>query len=189
MTLIGHEAVEVGVNNPSRTAAELPPHNGGVTTTSDTLRSLYDAFSARDGEAMAGCYTPDATFEDPVFRLSGPDIGDMWRMLTGRGEGALHIVYEVVGDDRVEWTADYTFGGRPVHNVISSSFTFAPDGRVATQRDRFDFPRWAAQALGWKGKLLGRFGFFHAAVREGTAETLAGWQRRRDTESSPPAGR
>jgi hypothetical protein len=148
-----------------------------VAAPAETLRTLYQAFAARDGEAMAACYAPDATFEDPVFRVSGQDVGDMWRMLTSRGED-LRISYEIVGDDRVNWTADYTFGGNPVHNVIESTFTFAPDGRIATQVDRFSFPRWAGQALGWKGKLLGRFGFFQAAVRKGVAETLAGWQRR-----------
>ena len=151
----------------------------GVTSTAETLHSLYQAFATRDGEAMAAQYAPDAEFEDPVFQLSGRDVGDMWRMLTSRGEGELRISYQVVGDDRVDWTADYVFGGHPVHNIVTSSFTFAPDGRISTQVDTFDFPRWAGQALGWKGKLLGRFGFFHAAVRKATVETLTGWQRRR----------
>ena len=154
------------------------PDNGAVTA--KTLHSLYDSLAAGDGEAMATCYAPDATFEDPVFSVSGRDVGDMWRMLTSRGEGELRIAYKVFGDDRVKWTADYVFGGHPVHNVISSRFTFAPDGRIATQVDRFDFAKWAAQALGWKGRLLGRFEFFQTAVRRGTAVTLAGWQQRHD---------
>jgi SnoaL-like domain len=152
-----------------------------VVEAMETLRQLYEAFAARDGDTMAGCYAPAATFEDPVFRLSGGDIGDMWRMLTSRGEGTLQLRYEVKGPNRVDWTADYTFGANPVHNEISSTFTFAADGRIATQVDRFDFPTWAGQALGWKGKLLGRFGFFHEAVRRRTAETLAGWQARRSS--------
>jgi hypothetical protein len=157
-----------------------------VTDPTETLRALYDAFAARDGEAMARCYTADATFDDPVFSVSGRDVGDMWRMLTGRGEGELRLTYKVIGEDRVKWTADYVFGGHPVHNVISSRFTFAPDGRIAKQVDRFDFRRWAAQALGWKGKLLGRFEFFHTAVRRGVATTLAGWQQRHDADASSP---
>jgi hypothetical protein len=158
-----------------------------MTAPWEKLRTLYEAFAARDGDAMAACYSPHATFEDPVFRLSGGDVGDMWRMLTTRGEGSpLQLVYEIKGDDRVDWKADYMFGGNPVHNEISSTFTFDPDGRIATQVDRFDFPKWAGQALGWKGKLMGRFGFFHEAVRRRTAETLAGWQRRRGAEPAPP---
>jgi hypothetical protein len=51
----------------------------------ETLRTLFDAFAALDGDAMAVCYARDATFEDPVFRLSRGDVGDMRRMLTESG--------------------------------------------------------------------------------------------------------
>lgn len=145
----------------------------------DTLQALYEAFAARDGDAMAACYAPEATFEDPVFRLSGGDVGDMWRMLTEAG-GDLRIAYRIVDDAHVEWAADYRFQGRPVHNEIRSAFTFAPDGRIATQVDRFDFPRWAGQALGVPGKLFGRFGFIRSATRARAAQRLERWQRRRD---------
>ena len=64
----------------------------------------------------------------------------------------------------VEWTARYLFGGRrPVVNVILSELRFV-DGRIVEQHDRFDFPRWAAQALGTPGKLPRRFEWFRRAV-------------------------
>ena len=144
----------------------------------ETLRRLYDAFAARDGEAMAACYAPDATFEDPVFTLAGSDVGDMWRMLTERGKD-LRVAYTVVDDATAEWTADYTFEGSPVHNEIRSAFELDGDGRIVKQVDTFSFPRWAAQALGLKGKLFGRFGFLRSAVRKASAARLAAWQRRR----------
>ena len=150
---------------------------------SETLRRFYEAFAARDGETMAAQYAPDATFEDPVFSLSGRDVGDMWRMLTERGKD-LQIEYRIIDEAHVEWAADYTFDGNPVHNEIRSSFEFAPDGRIAKQADSFDFPRWARQALGWKGRLFGRFGFLHSAVRKTSARTLSSWQRRRDAAAS-----
>ncbi|HEX9823695.1 MAG TPA: nuclear transport factor 2 family protein [Actinomycetota bacterium] len=144
----------------------------------ETLRLLYEGFAARDGEAMAACYAPDATFEDPVFRLTGSDVGDMWRMLTERGKD-LRVAYTVVDDANVEWTADYTFEGSPVHNEIRSEFELDDDGRIAKQVDTFSFPRWAAQALGLKGKLFGRFRFLQTAVRKASAARLTAWQRRR----------
>ncbi len=150
----------------------------------ETLRSLYEAAVARDGEAMARCYAPDATFEDEVFRLQGRDVGDMWRMLMGQSTD-LRVTYEMVNENSARWTADYTFEGRPVHNEIASTFTFASDGRIQTQRDRFDFAAWAAQALGLPGKLFGRFGFFQDAVRKRVGARLASWQRRRDPERGP----
>jgi len=122
-----------------------------------------------------------------VFRLSGTDVGDMWRMLMGRSTD-LRVTYEIAGEDQVDWMADYTFEGHPVHNVIASSFTFDPDGRILAQTDRFDFAAWAGQALGLKGKLLGRFAFFHDAVRKQTAARLAAWQRGRIAEGAPDPG-
>lgn len=155
----------------------------------DTLHALYEAAGRRDGEAMAQCYAPNATFQDEVFRLAGRDVGDMWRMLMGRSTD-LSVSFEVLGDDRATWVADYTFEGRPVHNEISSSFTFAPDGKIASQVDRFSFPRWAGQALGVPGKLFGRFGFFQGAVRKRTAGLLAAWQQRQPDAGPlpPPSG-
>ncbi|HEX2031585.1 MAG TPA: nuclear transport factor 2 family protein [Actinomycetota bacterium] len=149
----------------------------------ETIRSLYEALARRDGEAAAACYAPDATFRDAAFRLSGADVGDMWRMLTERGKD-LRIDYRLVGDDAAEWTADYTFQGHPVHNVIHSTFEFDDAGRIKRQVDTFDFPTWARQALGWKGRLLGRFTLLQAAVQKGSAASLSRWQRRRADRQS-----
>ncbi|HYB53161.1 MAG TPA: nuclear transport factor 2 family protein [Thermoanaerobaculia bacterium] len=145
------------------------------------LTHFYDAFARRDGAAMAGLYDARATFEDPVFRLRGPDIGKMWIALTGRAR-EFGISYTITradaGAGTVEWTARYVFSGRPVVNVIVSELELS-DGRIVRQRDRFDFPRWAAQALGLPGRLLGRFAWFQRAVSRRIA-------RRLDLSAAPP---
>lgn len=142
----------------------------------ETIRRLYEAFRAHDGEAMAACYAPEARFDDPVFTLGGSGVGDMWRMLTERG--GVRVAYEIVDEHYARWTADYELDGRPVHNEIASAFEFDAEGRIAAQVDRFDFPRWAAQALGWRGKLLGRTRFLRRAVQRQAAARLARWQAR-----------
>jgi ketosteroid isomerase-like protein len=140
------------------------------TSNAELLERFYAAFARRDGAAMAACYAPDATFSDPVFgNLTGGEPGSMWRMLTRRsGDLAVELV-DSSADDRTgqaHWVARYTFGqtGRRVTNDVRSTFVFR-DGAIAEQRDDFDFPRWAAQALGLQGKLLGRTAFLHNAVR------------------------
>ena len=134
------------------------------------LRRFYTAFGARDGEAMAACYTPDATFTDPVFvGLRDGEPGAMWRMLTG---GSTDLVVELVAadvtdaDGRARWIAHYTFGqtGRRVTNDVRSTFVFR-DGLIAAQVDEFDFPRWAGQALGPTGRLLGRTTYLRHKVQ------------------------
>jgi ketosteroid isomerase-like protein len=135
--------------------------------TRTVLTRFYDALARRDGEAMAALYAPDARFEDPVFRLAGADIGRMWIGLTRRAKKfdvSYTIVEEGPASGRVEWTARYLFGGRrPVVNVIHSEL-FLEHGRIVRQLDRFDFPLWAAQAMGWPGRLFGRFEWFRRAV-------------------------
>jgi ketosteroid isomerase-like protein len=143
--------------------------------TQAALTRFYEAFARRDGEAMAAMYAADATFEDPVFRLRGPDIGKMWIALT-RNAKDFSVAFTVAkagpGSGVVEWTARYLFGGkRPVVNVIVSEIEMQ-GGLIVRQKDAFDFPRWAAQALGLPGLLFGRFEFLRRSVSKSAAARL-----------------
>jgi ketosteroid isomerase-like protein len=129
-------------------------------TNAELIERFYAAFDRRDGDAMAGCYAPDATFRDPVFgELNGPEIGAMWRMLTGRAPDlSVELVEHDVGESEgsARWIARYTFSqtGHPVINDVQAQFRFR-DGLIVEHFDRFPFYRWARQALGTQGKLLG----------------------------------
>jgi hypothetical protein len=143
--------------------------------TRTALTHFYDALARRDGETMASLYAPTAHFEDPVFCLEGADIGKMWIALMRRAR-EFSIAYTIAQAGRgwgtVEVTARYLYGGRrPVTNVILSEIEFK-DGLIVRHVDRFDFPRWAAQALGILGRLLGRFEFFRRAVSRKAARSL-----------------
>ena len=98
--------------------------------------------------------------EHPVFpALRGKDAGDMWRMLLSRAKDLEVTLDEASADDeggRAKWTARYTFTktGRPVVNRIDAMFAFR-DGLIVRHYDNFSFWRWASQALGPVGKLLG----------------------------------
>lgn len=136
----------------------------------ELLQRFYAAFARRDGADMAACYTEDATFSDPVFAdLRGTEPGAMWRMLTRRSSDLVVELVDSSADERTgqaHWIAHYRFGqtGRPVTNDVHSTFVFR-DGAIAEQRDDFPFPHWAGQALGMKGRLLGRTAFLQKAVR------------------------
>jgi hypothetical protein len=124
---------------------------------------------------MASLYAPMAHFEDPVFCLEGADIGKMWIALMRRAR-EFSIAYTIAQAGRgwgtVEVTACYLYGGRrPVTNVILSEIEFK-DGLIVRHVDHFDFPRWAAQALGIPGRLVGRFEFFRRAVSRKAARSL-----------------
>src|SRR5207249_942042 len=89
----------------------------------------------------------------------GADVGRMWRMLGVRAtelevELVSHSADETSG--RAHWIARYPFAetGRPVVNDIHAKFRFR-DGLIASHDDSFDLRRWAAQARGTTGKVLG----------------------------------
>jgi len=143
--------------------------------TRETLDRFYGALARADGEAMAAMYAPDASFEDEVFRLRGADIGRMWIGLTRRARD-FSVAYTIAqagsGRGTVEWTARYLFAGkRPVTNVILSELEL-DQGKIRRQVDRFDFRRWAGQALGGWARPLARFSWFRRRVSRQAASRL-----------------
>lgn len=144
-----------------------------------TIDRLYAAMNARDGETMAACYTQDATFEDPAFgRLTDGGGQAMWRMLTSNPESDLTVnLAERAADETTgtaHWIADYTFPdtGNPVHNDIRAAFVFR-DGLIAQHRDSFDLRKWAAQALGTPGRVLGLTPLLRPIIQKRTSGRLA----------------
>jgi ketosteroid isomerase-like protein len=130
-----------------------------VADNAKLIEELYGALGRHDGEAMARLYAPGATFEDPAFgKLSGEQAGDMWRMLTSRAEDLEVELPEhaAQGDEgTAHWIATYTFRtGRKVVNDIHARFRFS-EGRIVEHVDSFSFHKWARQALGPVGLVLG----------------------------------
>ena len=147
-----------------------------------TIERFYAAFDQKNGAAMTACYAPGAHFRDPAFGdLEGDDVGAMWRMLTGRATDLRVELHEHEAGEETgsaHWIARYTFSsGRPVVNDIRANFRFAEDGRIADHVDEFDFRRWAAQALGFKGHLVAMLPPLRAKAREQALGQLAAFKR------------
>ncbi|HET7842998.1 MAG TPA: nuclear transport factor 2 family protein [Xanthomonadales bacterium] len=143
----------------------------------ELIKRLYAALDRRDGEAMASCYAPDATFRDPVFTLAGSDVGDMWRMLTSRATDLRCEASDVEADaltGAANWVAHYTYSGtgRHVVNRIHAQFRFR-DGAIAEHVDQFNLWKWASQAIGLPGTLLGWTPMVRGKIRRQAAAALA----------------
>ena len=71
------------------------------------------------------------------------------------------------------WEAWYDFSrtGKRVHNIIDASFEFK-DGKIIKHHDHFNLHRWATQAMGWKGWLLGGTSFFKKKLHEQSGKAL-----------------
>jgi ketosteroid isomerase-like protein len=130
-----------------------------VADNAKVIRDLYDALDRHDGETMAAQYAPDARFKDPAFgELTGEEAGDMWRMLCSRAEDLKVELpeHQANGDaGTAHWIATYTFRtGNHVVNDIHARFRFR-DGKITDHEDSFSFHKWARQALGPAGWVLG----------------------------------
>jgi ketosteroid isomerase-like protein len=135
------------------------------------IERFYKAFQKRDAAAMGACYAPNVRFCDPVFRwLEGDRARGMWTMLCERGKD-LQLEYSgIEADDttgRAHWDARYTFSktGRKVLNQIDASFKF-DGGLIVEHVDHFNLYKWAKQALGPTGVLLGWTPMVQGAVRK-----------------------
>jgi hypothetical protein len=105
----------------------------------------------------------------------------MWRMLVARGGGANEVSFGNIrsNGDRAsaDWMARYQYGSqkRMVVNEIHAEFVIK-DGKIVKHTDSFNLWRWARQALGLNGLLIGWSAFFKARMQETTRGMLADWQ-------------
>lgn len=136
---------------------------------------------------MIECYHDDIIFEDPAFGiLKGEEAKNMWRMLCKTQKGKdFKVMYSNIEYfsevGKAHWEAFYTFSktGRKVHNVINASFKFK-DGKITNHVDRFNLYRWAKQAMGFKGFLIGWTAFFKRKLNNQTRFLLSEFQKKQN---------
>ncbi len=150
-------------------------------THKELIEHFYTCFARADAEGMAACYADDVVFEDPAFGiLKGETASNMWRMLVNPGlKLTFNEVWAQGNKGGAHWEAAYTFSktGRKVLNKIDASFEFS-NGRISKHTDHFDFWKWAGQALGTPGKLLGWTPFLKNKVRMQALERLQQFERK-----------
>ena len=148
-----------------------------MTTNEQLITSFYKAFQNKDYKTMQQCYADNAVFNDEVFKnLNALQVRAMWEMLIKRGKDLKLEFKNVTADDKngsAEWIATYTFSAtkRKVVNHIKANFTFE-NGKIIKHNDSFDFYKWAKQALGFKGFVLGGTNFLKNKVQQAAMKNL-----------------
>jgi ketosteroid isomerase-like protein len=143
----------------------------------ELIEKFYSAFQNKDFEIMASCYHPEVVFKDPAFgTLKGDRAKAMWKMLCNSSKDLKIEFSELSADENngsAHWEADYTFSrtGNKVHNNIDATFVFK-DGLIITHTDDFNLRKWAGQAIGFKGKILGGTAFFKKKLQAQTNSML-----------------
>jgi ketosteroid isomerase-like protein len=152
---------------------------------SQIIQSFYQAFADHDVEKMVSYYSDDIEFTDPAFgTLNAERAKNMWRMLVQSQRGKkFDVSFSEVKEDEnsgtAHWEAKYKFSqtGRQVHNKIDASFVIK-DGKIIKHIDRFNTRKWASQAMGFKGWLLGGTSFFQKKLNAQTNRMLDKWEAR-----------
>jgi len=147
------------------------------SVTLEIATRFYTAFQQKNAEVMVENYHPQLEFQDPAFgNLSYSQTSAMWKMLCESAKD-LKIEFEVLKaeEDYVEtkWIANYNFSktNRQVKNEIIAQMRIE-DGLVIKHIDLFNLHKWAKQALGFKGFLLGGSSFFKKKLHIQTGRQL-----------------
>lgn len=145
----------------------------------EIIEQFYSAFQRLDYTTMNKCYSNDILFSDPAFgMLKGDEAKAMWEMLCKRAKDfSLTFSNIQLLDEEYatcNWVATYIFSatGRKVVNNIKAHMRIK-DGKIIEHSDAFKLSKWAAQALGWKGALLGWTGFMKRKIQQNARKNLA----------------
>lgn len=131
-----------------------------MNTNEELIKHFYTSFQQKDAKAMQECYADNATFSDPIFSsLNSAQVRAMWAMLLKSGQDMrieFHNIQSKSNSASAEWDAYYTFSatGNKVINKVKANFVIE-NGKIVQHQDTFSFYRWARQALGFTGLVLG----------------------------------
>lgn len=144
----------------------------------ELIQKFYTSFQKKDFKAMQECYADGVHFSDDAFPgLIGKQAKAMWHMLAIGGKDLQLTFSNVTANETTgscDWVATYTFSltGNKVINKVHAEFEFN-NGKITRHTDSFDFYKWAGQAFGFKGQLLGWTSFFKNKVQATTKSRLA----------------
>lgn len=148
-----------------------------MTANEQIIHQFYIAFQQKDFKTMQNSYADNTVFNDSVFRnLDAREVKAMWQMLISRGVDmnlTFGNIKENGGKVSAYWEAHYTFTatGRKVVNKINAEFELE-NGKIVRHTDDFNFYKWAKQAFGAGGFLLGWTTAFKAKVGETAKKKL-----------------
>ncbi len=143
----------------------------------EVATKFYFSFQQKNASGMVENYHPELQFHDPAFgELSYDKACAMWKMLCESARD-LSIEFEIIKAEEnyveTRWIAEYTFSktNRLVKNEITARMQLR-DGLIIKHDDDFNLHRWAKQAFGMKGLLLGGTNLFKNKLQSQTNRQL-----------------
>jgi ketosteroid isomerase-like protein len=161
-----------------------------MPTNTEVISKFYTAFQQLDYQTMNSCYSDDIVFNDPAFGLlRGDEAKCMWEMLckNARDFSLTFSNIQLLDEEYAtcNWVATYTFSktGRKVVNNIKA-FMRLKDGKIIEHSDGFKLSKWAAQALGLPGVLLGWTGFIKRKIQKNARKNLVAFIEKKNFPQS-----
>jgi len=144
----------------------------------NVITGLYNAYKERNPELMASFYTEDASFKDEIFgEVTGQEIPKVWEVVHSTTSN-FYLYFHIVNVNKnlatVNSQLSYTFKhtGRKIDISITSIFRFE-NGKIRHQVDEYSLWKWASQAFGVSGFLLGWNPKFKNKIRQSAQNTIA----------------
>ena len=161
-----------------------------MQTNTDIISKFYTAFQKLDYQTMNSCYSDDIVFNDPAFGLlRGDEAKYMWEMLCKNAKDfSLTFSNIQLLDEEYatcNWIATYTFSktGNKVVNNIKAHMKLK-DEKIIEHSDAFKLSKWAAQALGLPGVLLGWTGFMKRKIQQNARKNLIAFIEKKNLPQS-----
>jgi hypothetical protein len=114
----------------------------------------------------------------------------MWEMLAKNAKDFSLVFSDLKAEDEeyitCRWVATYTFSatGRKVVNRIQA-YIRVQNGKITEHTDHFNFWKWARQATGLSGWLLGWSSFFQSQVRSKARGNLMKFMEKKGLLAAP----
>jgi hypothetical protein len=134
------------------------------------MAGFFNGLSLEKLDHLGDIYSPAVEFQDPLQQTRGlADLRKVYQQLFQQLADLAVTVTDAHGDERTGfllWTLRYQLRGKDRVITGTSHLQFAPDGRVAVQRDSWDasFPVYGEfPLLGWIMRGIQR----RAAIKHG----------------------
>ena len=121
-----------------------------------TVARFFNSLSPDKLQSLGDVYAPGVEFHDPLHHTRGlAQLRQVYERMFAQLTGVEVVVSDTHGDDETGfmlWKMQYKLRGKERIIQGTSHLRFAPDGRVAVQRDFWDasFPVYGeAPLLGW----------------------------------------
>lgn len=143
----------------------------------EVVKSFFQGLKTKNYKSVQSLYGFNSFYSDEVFpSLAGSEIGKMWEMRFSLSKD-FNLDYKILKSSsknvEVKWDIKYKPKdfNKYVENSIRTTFEIQ-EGKIITQKDRFNFPKWVKNTRGTWAYLFCFLGITRKKIQERAEFTL-----------------